>query len=131
MDKGICFAEWASGREICSKGSKRFDGCWQILLDGPQRERQQRWPGKDPQRQTETSRGQIRQLGCTTRAHNLLKSLQVGKKNLTFSKSEYSERHTCKWGKRTKKQKSPLADIYTKTGCELITKKGNSSDLEI
>ena len=45
----------------------------------------------------------------------LLKSLQVGEKNLIFSKSSYSETLTYRWGKRTKEHEPPL-QVYILKG---------------
>jgi len=38
-----------------------------------------------------------------------------GRKNLIFFKSKYSERLTCRWGKRTEEQKPPL-QVYILKG---------------
>jgi len=55
--------------------SKRFDGWRDILLDGPQRGEINKMSRRGRQQTNKAI------LGCTTRAHNLLKSLQMGERN--------------------------------------------------
>ena len=74
--RGVCFAGWASGRDSNSRREGRI-GWMQRLVVGwaSEREKQQKCPDK-------AMDDQIRESGCVTRAHNLLKSLQeMGEKD--------------------------------------------------
>ena len=57
ITRGFFFAGWTSRREDAARESKRFDGWGQMLLDGPQRGKDNKQEyGQDPQPQIAVNR---------------------------------------------------------------------------